>query len=98
MLGCSAGRDAGIFLTVATTVGHAISAKESVMPVASNTAYPRKPTNTDLAESNLAEGEVVKAIADKLAEVWIAESGQAFECWNAYVEKNGLPLAKYRSF
>jgi antitoxin CcdA len=81
------------------------------MSVVSNTAYPRKSTNITLAEPILAEAKelrinisqaaeagVVKAIAEKRAEIWLAESAQAFECWNAYVEQNGLPLAKYRSF
>lgn len=30
-----------------------------------------------------------------LAQQWITENAKAFECWNKYVEKNGLPLAKY---
>jgi len=38
------------------------------------------------------------AVAKKRAEQWVAENAKAFDCWNAYVEKNGLPLAKYRSF
>jgi antitoxin CcdA len=81
------------------------------MSVVSNTAYPRISTNITLAEPVLAEAKklrinisqaaeagVVKAIAEKRAEIWLAENVQAFECWNAYVEQNGLPLAKYRSF
>ena len=38
------------------------------------------------------------AVAEKCAELWLARNHQAFECWNAYVDKNGLPLAAYRSF
>lgn len=30
-----------------------------------------------------------------IAEQCIADNAKAFECWNAYVEKNGLPLAKF---
>ena len=41
---------------------------------------------------------VAKAVAEKRAEIWVKENAQAFECWNAYIEKNGLPLEKYRSF
>lgn len=32
-----------------------------------------------------------------LSETVLADAN-AFECWNDDVEKNGLPLAKYRSF
>ena len=72
---------------------------------------PKKATNVSLAESLLAEARelrinvsqaaeagVAEAVAAKRAELWLAENGEAFACWNAYVEKNGLPLAKYRSF
>ena len=49
----------------------------------------RKATNVSLSETVLAE---------RRAALWVAENAKAFECWNDYVEKNGLPLAKYRSF
>lgn len=38
--------------------------------------------------------EVKKAREDK----WIAENWDAIQSSNAYVEKHGLPLAKYRMF
>ena len=72
---------------------------------------PKKATNVSLDESLLteakelrinvsqaAEAGVARAVAEKRAELWVAENQKAFECWNAYVEKNGLPLGKYRSF
>lgn len=72
---------------------------------------PKKSTNVSLAERLLAEAKelrinvsqaaeagVAKAVAEKRAEIWQAENKKAFECWNTYVEKNGLPLAKYRGF
>lgn len=72
---------------------------------------PKKSTNVSLSEPLLAEAKqlrinvsqaaesgVAKAIAEKRAEIWQAENQKAFECWNSYVEKNGLPLAKYRGF
>jgi len=71
----------------------------------------KKATNVSLAEPLLAEAKelrinisqaaeagVAKAVAEKRAALWVAENAKAFECWNAYVEKSGLPLAKYRSF
>ncbi|MEZ7896307.1 MAG: type II toxin-antitoxin system CcdA family antitoxin [Thauera sp.] len=72
---------------------------------------PKRATNVSLAESLLAEAKqlrinisqaaeagVARAVAEKRAELWVAENQKAFECWNAYVEKNGLPLGQYRSF
>ena len=50
-----------------------------------------------IARNNQRE-EVVARYAEKRAELWVAENQKAFECWNAYVEKNGLPLGKYRNF
>lgn len=71
----------------------------------------KKATNVSLAEnllvearelrinvSQAAEAGVAKAVAEKRAELWVKENAKAFDCWNAYVEKNGLPFEKYRSF
>lgn len=72
---------------------------------------PRKVPNVSLAETLLAEAKelridvsqaaeagVARAVAERRAELWVSENQKAFECWNAYVEKNGLPLGKYRNF
>ena len=40
------------------------------------------------------EDEVRQAVR----EAWIAENREAIEGWNAWVEKNGLPLEHYRRF
>ena len=71
----------------------------------------KKATNVSLAEGLLAEAKelrinvsqaaeagVAQAVAEKRAELWLKENAKAFKCWNTYVEKNGLPLEKYRSF
>ena len=71
----------------------------------------KKATNVSLAEnllaaakelrinvSQAAEAGVAKAVGEKRAEQWLIENAKAFERWNSYVEKNGLPLEKYRSF
>jgi len=39
-----------------------------------------------------------RAIAEKRAEVWLQENRDALQSSNDYVERNGLPLAKYRQF
>ena len=78
---------------------------------ANNYANPaKKATNVSLAEKLLAEAKelrinvsqaaesgVAMAVAEKRSEIWLKENAKAFECWNDYVERNGLPLAKYRS-
>ncbi|MDX3894956.1 type II toxin-antitoxin system CcdA family antitoxin [Pusillimonas sp.] len=43
-------------------------------------------------------GGVAQAIARKRSELWLAENQEAIESSNAFVEKHGLPLAKYRLF
>lgn len=80
------------------------------MPRAS--AQPqRKPTNLSvdinlIAEakelevniSRAAEEGIAKAVADEKAKRWLEENKEALESSNRYVEKHGLPLAKYRLF
>jgi len=48
-------------------------------------------------ESGTEEG-VESALRDGRAKRWQEENAAAFEAWNAYVEKHGVPLAKYRNF
>lgn len=71
----------------------------------------KKATNVSIAEPLLAEAKelcinisqaaeagVARAVAEKRAELWVQENREAFESSNAYVEKHGLPLARYRMF
>lgn len=71
----------------------------------------RKPTNvsldTRLVEeakalginmSQAAEDALTKAIAEEKSRRWLEENREAIESSNEYVERNGLPLAKYRLF
>lgn len=37
-------------------------------------------------------------VRDAVREAWIEENREAMESWNAWVEKNGLPLEQYRPF
>lgn len=72
---------------------------------------PRRATNVSLPEdllseakalkiniSQAAEAGVAQAIARTRSEHWLAENQEAIESSNAFVEKYGLPLAKYRMF
>ncbi len=71
----------------------------------------RKATNVSLGAALLAEAKslrinisqaaeagVANAVAEKHAALWLEENHLALESSNAYVENNGLPLARYRSF
>ncbi|BAL27500.1 type II toxin-antitoxin system CcdA family antitoxin [Azoarcus sp. KH32C] len=71
----------------------------------------RKATNVTLGEGLLAEAKaldinisqaaeagVARAVAERRAELWLAENRNALESSNAYVEAHGLPLARYRMF
>lgn len=46
----------------------------------------------------VAESAVKQAIARTRETRWLEENREAIDSYNAWVEKNGLPLAKYRMF
>ena len=48
--------------------------------------------------SQAAEAGVAQAVAKKRADLWLKENRSAIESSNAYAEKYGLPLEKYRMF
>ncbi len=48
--------------------------------------------------SRAAEAGIAKAIAEEKTRRWQEENKKAIESSNAYVERNGLPLAKHRLF
>lgn len=48
--------------------------------------------------SQTAGARVAKVVEEERAELWVQENREAFESSNAYVEKNGLMLEKYRKF
>jgi antitoxin CcdA len=71
----------------------------------------RKATNVSINEALLSEAKALKinvskaaeaglvvALAEKRAELWLAENRAALESSNAYVDRHGLPLAQYRGF
>jgi antitoxin CcdA len=72
---------------------------------------PRKATNLTLDAQAVADAKelginisaaceegLVVAISKARGEKWLRENRAALESSNAYVEKHGLPLAKYRMF
>jgi antitoxin CcdA len=72
---------------------------------------PKRATNVSINETLLKEAKelqvnvsraaefgLMQAIAEKRAELWVDENREALNSSNEYVEKHGLPLAKYRQF
>jgi antitoxin CcdA len=71
----------------------------------------RKATNVSLDEALLAEAKslrinisqaaeagLARAVAQRRAELWLAANREAIASSNDYVERQGLPLARYRAF
>nr|WP_295370610.1 type II toxin-antitoxin system CcdA family antitoxin [uncultured Sphingosinicella sp.] len=52
----------------------------------------------DINISQACESGLEATVAKTRAERWIEENREAIESSNAFVEKHGLPLAKYRQF
>ena len=48
--------------------------------------------------SRAAETGLREAVRAAKSEAWLRENAEAIASSNAWVEKNGLPLAKYRQF
>ncbi|AEI96397.1 MULTISPECIES: type II toxin-antitoxin system CcdA family antitoxin [Roseobacter] len=74
-------------------------------------SHTRKPTNLSLDAALLAEAKALKvnlsraaedgvrsAVSAAKSEQWKVENAAAIRSSNAYVEKNGLPLDRYRQF
>jgi antitoxin CcdA len=48
--------------------------------------------------SRAAEDGIERAIKSERERLWLLENAEAIRLENEYVEKNGLPFAKYRQF
>ena len=76
-----------------------------------NSSASRQPANLTLDRELLADARELQINLSRAAEAgvrdavraakiaaWKAENAEAFKSRNAYVEKHGLPLEKYRQF
>ena len=74
-------------------------------------SVPKKPTNLTLDQgllkearafgvniSQAAEAGLSRAVKEAKSAAWTRENAKALEMSNLWVEKNGLPLKKYRPF
>lgn len=48
--------------------------------------------------SRAAEAGIAEAVAAEKSRLWKLENRAALEAWNEYVDRNGLPLARFRQF
>lgn len=48
--------------------------------------------------SRSAEAGIAEAVGKRLRDRWLLENAAALESSNAYVDNNGLPLARHRQF
>jgi antitoxin CcdA len=48
--------------------------------------------------SRAAEDGIARAVKAERERLWLIENAEAIRLENEYVEKHGLPLAKYRQF
>ncbi|GGD50491.1 type II toxin-antitoxin system CcdA family antitoxin [Lacimicrobium alkaliphilum] len=48
--------------------------------------------------SDSAEKGIAQAVRDRQTALWLEDNAQAIESSNEFVNKQGLPLAKYRNF
>lgn len=52
----------------------------------------------DINLSRAAEEGIAKAVKTERERRWLEENAEAIRAENEYIEKHGLPLAKYRQF
>jgi antitoxin CcdA len=52
----------------------------------------------DINISQAAERGLAMQIAEARSKTWRKENKKAIDAWNAYVDRHGLPLARFRQF
>ncbi|OBQ69673.1 type II toxin-antitoxin system CcdA family antitoxin [Mesorhizobium erdmanii] len=58
----------------------------------------REAKGLDVNVSRAAEAGIAEAVAAEKTRLWKLENRATMDAWNAYVEKNGIPLDEYRQF
>jgi antitoxin CcdA len=67
-------------------------------PKAEGPALPQKLLDEAVRLKVDIAGRSQDQVRDLVREAWIEENREAIEASNAWVERHGLPLAKYRQF
>ena len=52
----------------------------------------------DINVSQASEAGLARAVAARPAEVWLQDNQAAIDSSNAFVERHGLPLSRFRAF
>jgi len=66
--------------------------------VSLDSAYLAEARELGINISQACERGLVETLSEVRAKRWLEENREAIESSNAYVEKHGLPLARYRLF
>ncbi|WP_448202798.1 type II toxin-antitoxin system CcdA family antitoxin [Azospirillum sp. sgz302134] len=74
------------------------SAPKKATNVSLNSALLEEAKSLGVNVSRACERGLALQIAEVRAQRWLEENKDALESSNAYVERNGLPLAQYRQF
>jgi antitoxin CcdA len=70
----------------------------STAPKAEGPALPRKLVEEAQRLGVPMAGRSLEQVRQAVREAWNKENGEAIKGWNDWVEKNGLPLERYRAF
>jgi len=70
----------------------------STAPKAEGPALPPKLLQEALRLGVPTAGRSLEQVRQAVREAWNEENGEAIKAWNDWVEKNGLPLERYRAF
>lgn len=67
-------------------------------PRAESPALPKKLLDEALRLKVDITGRSEDQVRQAVRQAWIEENREAIDGWNAWTEKNGLPLERYRAF
>lgn len=74
------------------------SGKRKAVNLSLDTGIVQAARDVELNLSQVCEAAIQQATKQVLKERWRAENRHAMEAWNDWIDKNGLPLEKYRMF
>ena len=83
-------------MPVSSSRGAATSKRATNITVSKSVLADAKELQINLSKA--AERGIAQAIAEKRTELWLIENKHALDSSNEYVEKYGLPLARFRQF
>ena len=67
-------------------------------PKPEDSAVPRKLVDEARRLKIDIAGRTEEQVRSAIRKAWNEENREAIEAWNAWVEKNGIPLERYRAF